>query len=167
MNNLDYTKKMNKLTVKRNNMITDLIHKASKSVIEYALSCDANTIVIGNNKDWKRESSMGKNVNQSFVGIPQQKFIDQIIYKAEDVGLSVVVIEESYTSGTSFLDGEIPVKKYYDKSRRIKRGLFKSNGGKLINADLNAAYQIIKKVFPKAFVDGIEDVGLHPVRVGI
>ena len=76
MNNLDWTNHMNKLTIKKNNMITYLIHKASKSVIEYALSCDANTIVIGNNKDWKRESSMSKKVNQSFVGIPHQNFIN-------------------------------------------------------------------------------------------
>jgi putative transposase len=64
MNNLDWTNKMNRLTIKRNNMITDLMHKASKSVLKYALSCGANTIVIGNNKDWKRESSMSKKVNQ-------------------------------------------------------------------------------------------------------
>lgn len=167
MNGLDWTNKMNKLTTKRNNMITDLIHKASKSVIEYALSCGANTIVIGNNKDWKRESSMSKKVNQSFVGIPHQEFINKIIYKAENVGLNVIITEESYTSGTSFLDGELPIKENYDKSRRVFRGLFKSNTGKLINADVNGSLQIMKKVFPKAFSDGIEDYGFNPIRVGL
>jgi putative transposase len=78
MNGLDWTNKMNNLTIKRNNMIIDLIHKASKSVIEYALSCDANTIIIGNNKDWKRESKMSKKVNQSFIGIPHQEFINKM-----------------------------------------------------------------------------------------
>lgn len=167
MNGLDWTNKMNKLTVKRNNMITDLIHKASKSVIEYALSCGANTIVIGNNKNWKRESSMSKKVNQSFVGIPHQEFVNKIIYKAENVGLNVIITEESYTSGTSFLDGELPIKENYDKSRRVFRGLFKSNTGKLINADVNGSLQIMKKVFPKAFSDGIEDYGFNPIRVGL
>lgn len=167
MNGLDWTNKMNKLTIKRNNMITDLIHKASKSVIEYALSCGANTIVIGNNKDWKRESSMSKKVNQSFVGIPHQYFINKIIYKAENVGLNVVITEESYTSGTSFLDGELPIKENYNKTRRVCRGLFKSNKGKLINADINGSLQIMKKVFPNAFSYGIEDYGFNPIRVGL
>ena len=167
MNNLDYTNRMNKLTIKRNNMITDLIHKASKSVINYALSCGVNTIVIGNNKDWKRNSSMSKKVNQSFIGVPHQMLINQIKYKAENVGLNVVVTEESYTSGTSFLDNEDPIKENYNKSRRIYRGLFKSNLGKLINADVNGSLQIIKKVFPNAFSYGIEDCGYNPIRVGL
>ena len=115
--------------------------------MEYTLSCDANTIVIGNNKDWKRNSNMSKQVNQSFVGIPHKKLIEQIIYKAEDYGINVVLTEESYTSGTSFLDNELPTKSNYNKDRRIKRGLFKSNSGKLINADVNASHQILKKVF--------------------
>ena len=72
MNNLDYTRRMSLLTNKRNNKINDLIHKASRKVVEYTLSCDANTIVIGNNKDWKRNSKMSAKVNQSFVGIPHQ-----------------------------------------------------------------------------------------------
>ncbi len=126
-----------------------------------------NTIIIGNNKNWKRESKMSKKVNQSFVGIPHQDFINKIIYKAENVGIKVIITEESYTSGTSFLDGELPIKENYNKSRRIFRGLFRSNKGKLINADLNASYQIIRKVFPEAFAEGIEGVGLHPVRVNI
>lgn len=168
MNGLDWTNKMNKLTIKRNNIITDLIHKASKSVIDYALSCDANIIIIGNNKDWKRESSMSKRINQSFVGIPHQDFINKITYKANSVGIKVIITEESYTSGTSFLDDEMPVKEYYNKSRRIFRGLFKSNTGKLVNSDVNGSLQIMKKVFSNAF-NGyeIEDLGLNPIRVSL
>ena len=60
------------------------------------------------------------------------------------VGIKVNVVRESYTSGTSYLDGEYPDKVSYDNTRRIKRGLFRSNDGTLINADINAAYQIIK-----------------------
>ena len=167
LNSLDYTNRMNRLTIKRNNKITDLIHKASKSVIDYALSCDANTIVIGNNKDWKREISMSKNVNQSFVGIPHQTLINQIVYKAEKGGISVIITEESYTSGTSFLDNESPIKENYNKSRRVFRGLFRSNKGIFINADVNGSYQIMKKVFPNVFDHGIEDFGLNPIRVSL
>ena len=59
------------------------------------------------------------------------------------------------------------MKANYKKSRRVKRGLFISNNGIKINADVNGAYQIIKKVFPNVFLDGIEGVVLHPVRVNI
>ena len=75
--------------------------------------------------------------------------------------------EESYTSGTSFLDDEPPQKEFYNKKRRVRRGLFVSNKGIKINADVNAAFQIMKKVFPNVFTEGIEGVVLHPVRVGI
>ena len=88
-----------------------------------------------------------------------------IKYKAKECGIKVVITEESYTSGTSFLDLEMPTKENYNKSRRIKRGLFKSNTGKLINADINGSLQIIKKVVPNAFADGIEGVVLHPVVI--
>lgn len=110
---------------------------------------------------------MGKKTNQSFVSIPHQKLIEKICYKAKALGIQVILTEESYTSGTSFLDGEPPQKEYYNKKRRTHRGLFVSNRGLLINADVNAAYQIMKKVFPNEFSEGIEDVVLHPVRVDI
>ena len=143
------------------------MHKISKFIVTSALSNDIHTIVIGNNKDWKRDISLGKRVNQSFVNIPHQKLIEKVIYKARNVGINVILTEESYTSGTSFLDEEAPNKEFYDKKRRIRRGLFVSNQGISINADVNAAYQIMKKVFPNVFVDGIEGVVLHPVRVDI
>lgn len=165
MNNLDYTKRINKITNKRNNKIDDCLHKASKTIIEYALGLNCNTIVIGNNKDWKRESKMSKKVNQNFVGLPHQKLIEMIQYKADNIGLNVILTEESYTSGTSFLDNELPIKQNYNKLRRVYRGLFVSNNGIKINADVNGAYQIIRKVFPKVNSDGIEGVGLHPIRV--
>lgn len=167
MNDRYSTNRLGKITHKRNNMIDDLMHKASKKVIDIALENNISVIIIGNNKDWKRESSMSKKVNQSFAGIPHQRFIKMVQYKAENVGIRVQLIEESYTSGTSFLDGEMPIKNNYNKSRRVHRGLFVSNKNIKINADVNGAYQIMKKVFPNAYADGIEGVVLHPIRVNI
>ena len=167
MNNTDYTNRMNSLTRKRNNKIDDYMHKASKFLIDYALKRDFHTIVIGNNKEWKQESAMSRKVNQSFIGIPHMRFIQMVQYKARTVGINVILTEESYTSGTSFLDNEDPVKANYDKSRRIKRGLFISNNGVMINADVNGSYQIMKKVFPNVSSDGIEGVALYPVRVSV
>lgn len=167
MNDKSYTNRLYSLTQKRNFKIEDSLHKISKFIVTSALSNDIHTIVVGNNKDWKRDISLGKKVNQSFVTIPHRKLIEKIIYKARNVGINVILTEESYTSGTSFLDGESPRKEFYDNKRRKHRGLFVSNQGISINADVNAAYQIMKKVFPNVFADGIEGVVLHPVRVDI
>ncbi|MGL4914208.1 MAG: IS200/IS605 family accessory protein TnpB-related protein, partial [Romboutsia sp.] len=126
-----------------------------------------DTIVIGHNKEWKQEVSMSKQNNQNFVQIPFNMLIQMIKYKGQDVNIKVIISEEKYTSGTSFLDEEEPKKESYNKSRRISRGIFKSNKGILINSDVNGSYQIIKKVVSKAFANGIEGVGLHPIRVNI
>lgn len=167
MNNQYYTNRLYRLTQKRNLKVEDYLHKVSRYIIDFALEHKINTIVIGNNKKWKQLSSLGKVTNQAFVSIPHQKLIDKIWYKAQLCGIQVILTDESYTSGTSFLDNELPEKSYYNKKRRVKRGLFVSNKGIKINADVNAAFQIMKKVFPNVFTDGIEGVMLHPVRVGI
>ena len=167
MNNQHYTNRLYRLTQRRNLKVEDYLHKVSRYIVDFALENQINTIIIGNNKNWKQSSSLGKVTNQAFVSIPHQKLIDKICYKAELCGIQVILIEESYTSGTSFLDGELPQKEFYNKKRRVHRGLFVSNKGIKINADVNAAFQIMKKVFPNVFTDGIEGVVLHPVRVGI
>ena len=87
--------------------------------------------------------------------------------KGDDIIAGKVNNEESYSSGTSFLDNEEPVKANYNKARRVYRGLFVSNNGIKINADVNGSLQIMKKVFPNAFADGIEGVVLHPIRVSV
>jgi transposase, IS605 orfB family len=167
VNNQHYTNRLYKLTQKRNLKVEDYLHKVSRYLVDFALEHQINTIVIGNNKNWKQSSSLGKVTNQAFVSIPHQKLIDKIYYKAQLCGIQVILTDESYTSGTSFLDNELPEKSYYNKKRRVKRGLFVSNKGIKINADVNAAFQIMKKVFPNVFTDGIEGVVLRPVRVGI
>lgn len=167
MNNKFYTTRLYRLTQKRNFKIEDSLHKISRFIVDSAISNNIHTIVIGNNKNWKQSISLGNRTNQAFVNIPHQKLIEKIVYKARNVGINVIIIEESYTSGTSFLDGELPTKEFYNKDRRIYRGLFISNQGIRINADVNAAYQIMKKVFPNAFADRIEGAVLHPVRVDI
>lgn len=167
VNKLDYTNRISRLTNKRNNKVEDYIHKASKFLVDYCKNNEINTIIIGNNKNWKQNSKMNKKVNQNFIGIPYYNFIQKVQYKAEEFGVKVVITEESYTSGTSFLDNELPIKENYNKNRRKYRGLFVSNNGIKINADANGSYQIIKKVFPKAFAEGIEGVGLHPFKVDL
>ena len=88
-------------------------------------------------------------------------------YKCEKYGINLTTHEESYTSKCSFLDNEVICKHDEYQGKRIKRGLFKSGSGKLINADVNGSYNIIRKVFPKAFANGIEGVAVHPYRVNL
>ena len=126
-----------------------------------------SVLVIGKNKGWKQEVNLGRKVNRSFVQLPFARFIQMLQYKAESIGMKVVLTEESYTSGTSFLDGEPPTKERYDKSRRVHRGLFQANDGRKINADINGAYQIMRKVFPNMNADGIEGVALRPAVVAL
>ncbi|KGG81293.1 hypothetical protein Y919_01335 [Caloranaerobacter azorensis H53214] len=97
--------------------------------------------------------------------IPYEMFINQIQYKSEEVGINVIVVEESYTSKASFLDKDEMKQNIKFSGKRIKRGLYKSKDSILINADVNGAYNIIRKVFPKAFINGIEGVGLHSVKL--
>lgn len=93
---------MRRLTFKRNNKVEDYIHKASRFVVDYCRNNEINTIVIGNNKNWKQNSKMSKRVNQNFISIPYYSFIQKVQYKAEEFGIQVIITEESYTSGTSF-----------------------------------------------------------------
>ena len=165
MNHADYSKRMDSLTEKRNSKIDDYLHKASRYIINYCVKNNIHTIVIGKNKEWKQNSKLSKKVNQNFVQIPFARLIEMIQYKAEEKGIAVMLTEESYTSGTSFIDNEEPVKENYNKARRIYRGLFVSNKGIKINADLNGAYQILKKVVPE--IRWNRGCVLHPFVVNV
>jgi putative transposase len=145
------------------------------------------TLVIGKNEGWKQEANLGKRVNQQFVQIPHARLVAMLTYKAELVGITVKVTEESYTSKASLLDLDpLPVRdpnksgeKYTFSGKRVKRGLYRASDGRYINADINGAGNTIRKVAPDAFskVEGVEDgkgeedgkgvlaaLVVHPVR---
>lgn len=159
--NQDWSKRLETLTNKRYEKIKYVMHCISKRLIDYCIENNVDAVVIGLNKKWKQETGY----MQNFTYIPYEMFIAQVKSKCEQTGIYCIETEEGYTSGTSFLDNEEPVKENYKKERRIYRGLFVSDSGKTINADVNGAYQIIKKVFPDAFSEGIEGVGLHPSQL--
>jgi putative transposase len=162
------TMKMNVQTKKRNNKIKDFFHKTSQMLIEYSKIHEIGTIIIGYNREWKLNSSMGTRNNQAFVSIPHLQLIKMIHYKARRVGIEVVLMEESHTSKCSALDNE-PISKHAAyMGKRIKRGLFQSSKGIIINADVNAAMNILRKVVPTAFTGkGIEAMVLSPRIVKI
>lgn len=156
------SKRIDRMTDKRNRRIDHYLHTASRRIVDHLVDEQIGMLVIGQNSDWKQGIGIGKRNNQNFVSIPHARFVSMLTYKCEMVGINVVTTEESYTSKTSFLDGEEPIKHESYAGRRVKRGLFRSALGKVINADLNGAYQIIKKVAPAAFSQGVEDVVVHP-----
>lgn len=155
------SQKIKRLTFKRNCKVADYLHKASRQMVNELVQEKIGNLVIGKNDGWKQSIYIGKKNNQNFVQIPHAKFIEMLTYKVELEGIKVITREESYTSKCSFLDRE-PIKKHRKyKGRRIKRGLFRSAEGHLINADINASYNIIKKASPKSF-EGVEGVVVHP-----
>jgi putative transposase len=159
--------RIKKLTHKRNQKINDYMHKVSKFVVNYAEIHRIKTIVIGYNKTWKQELTIGKKNNQTFVNIPFNKFVNQIKYKAEERGIDVVITEENYTSKCSFVDKEEIGNHLNYVGKRMKRGLFKTATGKIINADLNGAGNIIRKVASNAFLmaEEVEVAGLPPLKI--
>ena len=157
----DWSNRLQRLTDKRYEKIKYHMHCISKYVVEYCTSHDIDTLIVGHNSEWK-QNSKGK---QNFTYIPYEMFIQMLKYKCENYGIKCLTVNEAYTSGTSFLDDELPIAEKYNKERRVHRGLFVSDSGRKINADVNAAYQIIKKVVPDAFSKGIEGVGLHPLNI--
>lgn len=153
------------LTHNRNKYVDNYLHQTSSLIVKWLKTNNINTLVIGHNVNWKQNINLGKKNNQTFVNIPHTKLIEKIRYKCELQGITVIETEESYTSKTSFLDNELPMKRSKYSGKRIYRGLFKSKAGSIINADCNGSLQIIKKVFPNAFANGIESIGVMPLKV--
>jgi len=146
INNSYWSRKLNTLTMKRDNKISDYLHKASRLVIDLCKQFDIGQIVIGHNDGWKQKINIGKKNNQNFVQVPFNKLIAMIQYKAEEVGIEVILTEESYTSKCDHLAQEEMIHHKNYLGKRIRRGLFKSSTGQMINADINGALGILRKV---------------------
>ena len=140
---------IHQITNKRNNRINDYLHKITTYIVNHAVSKDIGTIVVGYNKEWKQDTKMGKVNNQNFVQIPFYRLINMLEYKCRLKGIKFQTITESYTSKCSFVDNE-EIKKHQSYSgKRISREWFKTKNGLIINADINGAYNILKKYMQK------------------
>lgn len=163
------SKRLRQLNNYRNFWIEDHIHKVSRFIINYCVDNNIGSLVVGLNKGWKQEINLGKKTNQKFVEIPFSRLIDKISYKCKLVGISFYLSEESYTSKVDHLAFEELGKHDAYLGKRKKRGLFQSSVNKLINADINGAIGIGRKVFGDSYVSRIIDSGLafNPIRVNI
>ena len=162
------TKRIQTLHLKHQRYIETWMHKTSRFIVNQLKSNGIQCLVIGQNKSQKQSINLEHKTNQNFVQIPYQTFIQQLKYKCIEAGIQFIEVEESYTSGTSFLDNELPIKENYNKSRRMYRGLFVTNNGSRINADINAAYQILKKVPAFApYIQALPTLEYNPIKINI
>ncbi len=172
------TRQMERITNTRNRRIHHYLHTASKRIIDFLVANGIGTIIIGKNPLWKQEASMGRRNNQNFVSIPHARFIDMLAYKAALVGIQVEVREESYTSKASFLDLDpIPDYRPNDDTEHVFSGkrigrrkrLYRTKDGRKICADINGAYNILRKSRPDAFSEakGIAAYVVQPIRLSV
>ena len=157
------SRRLEALTDKRNRRVKDYLHRASYHIVKQLVEAGIGRLIIGKNDGWKQSINLGKRANQNFVQIPHAQFIAMLTYKAQRHGIGVVVHEESYTSKCSFLDLEPVGEHSVYAGRRVKRGLFVASTGRRINSDVNAAYNLLRKVVPNAFGNGIGGAVVHPV----
>lgn len=144
------SKHIHRLWSRRSWILRTKIHQMTAFLANLFDEMQIEKVFIGKNTGWKQELPFGKKVKQRFAFLPYGTFIEQLQYKCQLHGITVVVQEESYTSKASFLDGDdIPVHGEVENprfsGRRIKRGLYRSSDGQLINADVNGAYNIMRK----------------------
>ena len=169
---------LKRITTKRNHKITNFIHQLSRKLINHLSQLGVKNIIYGKNVNFKKEINLGKVNNQNFVNIPFNQIIESLKYKALLAGINFMTVEESYTSKTSFLDMETlhsyknnkPKKGYEFLGNRFARSLFKSKKGYIIHADVNASFNIIRKVTGNNiynFVDIGFIKGSSPKRVKI
>lgn len=146
------TKAQSRLLSKRNRLVNDYMSKAASIVIKYCLQNDIGTLVVGYNETFQKNTNMGSKNNQSFLSIPYGKLRDKLQYLCELNGIAFVKQEESYTSKASFWDNDIiPVynqdnpQPHIFSGTRLKRGLYRASDGRLLNADVNGALNILRK----------------------
>ena len=146
--------KIKRITTKRNHKINNYTHQLSRKLINHLSELGVKNIVYGKNVNFKKEINLGKVTNQNFVNIQFNQIIERLRYKALLAGINFMTVEESYTSKTSFLDEEKlhnykvnkAPKNYTFLGDRFTRSLFRSKDGYVIHADINASFNIIRKV---------------------
>ena len=144
------SKPIHRLWSRRSWILRTKIHQMTAFLTTLFDEMQIEKVFIGKNNNWKQKLPFGKKVKQRFAYLPYETFIEQLQYKCQLRGITVITQEESYTSKASFLDNDdIPVYGETENpkfsGRRVKRGLYKTSDGRLINADVNGSYNILRK----------------------
>lgn len=142
---LKTSKRLHKLYRYKQNYINDFVHKASKKIVNYCLENSIGVIVVGKLNHGIANIDIGKQNNQKLHQMPYGKFLQKLKYKSKAYGIQVIQIDEAYTSQTCSCCGTV------DKNNRVHRGLYVcSHCGTVLNADVNGALNILKKVSPNS-----------------
>ena len=149
VNKYKSSKHIRSMYAKRDRYLNDMYHKISRYIVDYLSDRGISTLVVGLNKGWKDSINIGSSNNQAFNSISHGRLIDMLRYKCETAGITFVLNEESYTSKCAGLCLEEICKHESYSGKRIKRGLFRSGSNKVVNADVNGAFNILRKVFGK------------------
>jgi putative transposase len=165
--NQETSRFLDHLSDHRTRAIQYYLHMTSRAIINLLVQEGIGTLVIGKNDGWKQEVNMGKRNNQTFVFIPHTRFIALLEYKAALVGIQVLLVHEGHTSKCSFLDLE-PIS-HHDQyvGKRVKRGLFRSATGRLLNADVNGSYNILRRAVPRVVAQGTSSFLLTPTFLSL
>ena len=161
------TKRIKNMYEKRERYMEDAFHKISRNIVDFLTENQIGNLVVGYNKDWKQNINIGKANNQKFVQMPFARLRSYLKYKCEMSGIRFICNEESYTSKCDSLAYEPIGKHDAYLGKRVKRGLFRSSVGQLINADVNGAVNILRKVVGDSeMASRIIDSGilLSPIR---
>ena len=146
------THRLNALARKRNNRTQDYIRKVARYIINYCIEHHIGTVVCGYNGDFKRSMNLGKITNQQFTQISFGSLRETLEGLCGRYGMRYIEQEESYTSKASCLDlDDIPVynpgQPYTGafSGKRVHRGLYQFADGRIANADVNGAANILRK----------------------
>lgn len=138
--------------------IFEYFWSVSEWIIDYCIENDIDTVLIGQYKMLER---------QNYVTIPYGYFYQLLETRCKYHNIKYVLVKERYTSGTSFFDNEEPTKENYNKDRRIHNHLWQCNNGETVNADVNDSYQIMRKVYPQLFENGVDGYEKAPQVIDI
>jgi putative transposase len=171
----NWSNRLQRLTDRRHARISDYLHKATRQITDICVLEGISTVVIGDVTQSLNQINLGNQTNQNFVNLSLGQFIDKLRYKLELHGIALIVQNESYTSKASFVDGDVLPNQYEPKNthtfsgKRVKRGLYRPQNGTTINADVNGAYNLLRKSNPKfSFSELVKKVNegisdwLHP-----
>ena len=166
------TKRQGRLLLKRNNQVRDYLSKSARYIVETCLRLDIGTLIVGVNKGWKQNAPIGKRNNQNFIQIPHYSLREKLKALCETYGIQYLEQEESYTSKASALDNDdIPnyspdnTVKHTFSGKRVKRGLYQSKDGAMINADCNGAWNIGRKSKHEGFAQVCSGLLTSPLRI--
>ena len=146
-NNIDnndfiMTKRIKKLNLIKKRKIDYILHASTKRILDYCINNQINTVIIGNIKGIRENNNIGKNNNQKLHSLPFNQLYNKLSYKLRLNGINLIYQNESYSSGCAPTSVDVS-KEYYNKSKRVKRGLYKDNNI-IYNSDSVGAYNIMR-----------------------